>query len=65
MLASFFGERGPFPKVSMQTGSTEAVKQAVKAGLGVSLVLAACVEAEIRAGTCVLSRSVMPGWPRT
>ncbi|HDZ49408.1 hypothetical protein LCGC14_0544540 [marine sediment metagenome] len=51
LLANFFGERGPFPKVSMQLGSTEAVKQAVKAGLGVSLVLAACVEEEIQAGT--------------
>lgn len=51
LLAHFFGEHGPFPKVSMQLGSTEAVKQAVKAGLGISLVLAASVDEEVRAGT--------------
>jgi len=51
LLASFFGEHGPFPEVSMQLGSTEAVKQAVKAGLGISLVLAAAVSDEVRAGT--------------
>ncbi|WP_431474880.1 LysR family transcriptional regulator [Marinobacter sp. KM021] len=51
ILANFFGDSGPFPSVSMQLGSTEAVKQAVKAGLGVSLVLAACVSEEVQAGT--------------
>lgn len=51
LLADFFGEHGPFPDVSMQLGSTEAVKQAVKAGLGVSLVLEAAVSEEVRAGT--------------
>ncbi len=51
ILANFFGDSGPFPSVSMQLGSTEAVKQAVKAGLGVSLVMAACVSEEVRAGT--------------
>lgn len=51
LLANFFGDGGPFPKVSMQLGSTEAVKQAVKAGLGISLVLAAAVREELRAGT--------------
>lgn len=51
LLASFFGENGPFPDVSMQLGSTEAVKQAVKAGLGISLVLAAAVSEEVRLGT--------------
>lgn len=35
----------------MQLGSTEAVKQAVKAGLGISLVLAAAVSEEVRMGT--------------
>ncbi|WP_420493192.1 LysR family transcriptional regulator [Sedimenticola hydrogenitrophicus] len=48
LLANFFGDKGPFPKVSMQLGSTEAVKQAVKTGLGISLVLAACVSEEVR-----------------
>lgn len=51
VLAEFFGPNGPFPSVSMQLGSTEAVKQAVKAGLGISLVLAACVREEVRNGS--------------
>ena len=51
LLANFFGDKGPLPNVSMQLGSTEAVKQAVKAGVGVSLVLAACVSEEVEAGT--------------
>lgn len=51
LLANFFGDGGPFPEVSMQLGSTEAVKQAVKAGLGISLVLAAAVSEEVSAGT--------------
>jgi DNA-binding transcriptional LysR family regulator len=36
--------------VSMQLGSTEAVKHAVHAGLGISLVMAAAVEREHRNG---------------
>lgn len=51
LLANFFGGSGPFPEVSMQLGSTEAVKQAAKAGLGISLVLAAAVSEEVRTGT--------------
>ena len=51
VLADFFGSQGPFPRVSMRLGSTEAVKQAVRAGLGVSLVLAAAVSEEVRTGT--------------
>jgi DNA-binding transcriptional LysR family regulator len=51
LLANFFGDEGPFPKVSMQLGSTEAVKQAVKVGLGISLVLEATVREEVQAGS--------------
>lgn len=51
VLAEFFGPDGPFPSVSMQLGSTEAVKQAVKAGLGISLVMTACVREEVRSGS--------------
>lgn len=51
LLAEFFGNEGPFPTVSMQLGSTEAVKQAVRAGLGISLVLAACVREEVESGS--------------
>lgn len=61
LLASFFGEQGPFPGVSMQLGSTEAVKQAVKAGLGTSLVLQSCVQEEVRNGSLVAVPVKEPG----
>lgn len=51
MLANYFGGNARMPRVSFQLGSTEAVKQAVRAGLGISLVLAAAVTDEVRAGT--------------
>lgn len=50
LLTQLFGT-GESPTVSMRLGSTEAVKQAVKAGLGISLVMAGCVEAEVDAGS--------------
>ena len=50
LLAAYFGA-GPLPRVERQLGSTEAVKQAVKAGLGISLVLAAAVAQEVAAGS--------------
>ncbi len=37
-------------RVSITFGSTEAVKRAVEAGLGISLVLASCVEDELESG---------------
>jgi DNA-binding transcriptional LysR family regulator len=42
-----FGDRDLRINVAMQLGSTEAVKHAVKAGLGVSLVLAGAVTDEV------------------
>lgn len=51
ILSSCFGEKEL--TVGMQLGSTDAVKQWVKAGLGVSIVLAGTVAEEIRAGTLV------------
>ncbi|MGQ0584061.1 MAG: LysR family transcriptional regulator [Reyranella sp.] len=50
LLANYFGGSARIPRVSLQLGSTEAVKQAVKAGIGISLVLAAAVTDEVRAG---------------
>lgn len=61
LLANFFGNNGPVPEVSMQLGSTEAVKQAVKAGLGISMVLAASVTEEVRAGTLIAIPISGPG----
>lgn len=51
LLEAYFGTAGAMPRVSLQLGSTEAVKQAVKAGLGISLVLAAAVTEDVRSGS--------------
>ena len=50
LLAGYCGEHG-VPRVSMQLGNTEAVKEAVKAGLGVSIVLASAVTRETQDGS--------------
>ena len=49
LLQTYFGQ-GAIPTVRLQLGSTEAVKQAVAAGLGISLVLASAVPREVAAG---------------
>jgi DNA-binding transcriptional LysR family regulator len=49
LLQTYFGH-GAAPIVKMHLGSTEAVKQAVAAGLGISLVLASAVRRETAAG---------------
>jgi DNA-binding transcriptional LysR family regulator len=49
LLRQYLGD-GPLPNVSMRLGSTEAVKRAVAAGLGASLVLACTIEEEVGAG---------------
>jgi DNA-binding transcriptional LysR family regulator len=55
LLSAYFGNDQAIPPVSMKLGSTEAVKQAVAAGLGVSLVLASAVADEVRSGSlCAL-----------
>ncbi len=53
VLARYFGAQPDEMKIGMRLGSTEAVKQWVKAGLGVSLVLAGTVAEECREGTLV------------
>jgi molybdate transport repressor ModE-like protein len=50
LLQQYLGEDASTMGVSMQLGSTEAVKHAVHAGLGISLVMAAAVERERRDG---------------
>ena len=47
IIERVFGDRDLRINVAMQLGSTEAVKHAVKAGLGVSLVLAGAVTDEV------------------
>lgn len=51
LLDAYFKHNEPKPRVSLQLGSTEAVKQAVKAGLGASLVLRSAVTEEVRSGS--------------
>lgn len=53
ILARYFGAQPNAMQIGMRLGSTEAVKQWVKAGLGVSLVLAGTVAEECREGTLV------------
>lgn len=50
LLQQYFGDDASTIGVSMQLGSTEAVKHAVQAGLGISLVMAASVINETRSG---------------
>lgn len=51
LLETYFHGSNALPRVSLQLGSTEAVKQAVKAGLGVSLVLQSAVTEEASSGS--------------
>ena len=51
LLQSYFKEAASSIGISMQLGSTEAVKRAVQSGLGVSLALRATVAQEQAAGT--------------
>lgn len=48
LMQDYFKCSGQVPRVAQQLGSTEAVKQAVQSGLGISLVMRATVENEIR-----------------
>jgi len=47
------------PRIALQLGSTEAVKEAVKAGLGVSLVLRSAVAEEVRNGSLPIQRPAL------
>ena len=51
MLREALGDAAERLQVGTQLGSTEAVKHAVAAGLGVSLVLQSAVDDEVRAGS--------------
>jgi len=50
LLQRFFGEQVHKMRISMELGSTEAVKRAVQAGLGVSIVLSKSVTQEVQSG---------------
>ncbi|HEY8607791.1 MAG TPA: LysR family transcriptional regulator [Noviherbaspirillum sp.] len=50
LLQQYLGGDAARMGIAMQLGSTEAVKRAVRAGLGISLVMASAVEEEARNG---------------
>lgn len=51
LLQQAFGVEASSLRIDLQLGSTEAVKQAVRAGLGISITLQSVVTDEVRAGT--------------
>lgn len=51
LLKQHFGNQAQSIKVLMNLGSTEAVKQAVQSGLGISIVLAESVKQEVADGS--------------
>lgn len=50
LLREYWGADADTISVSMQLGSTEAVKRAVQVGMGISLVMASSVEDEVNSG---------------
>lgn len=53
LLREAFGDAAALLAARLTFGSTEGVKRAVRAGLGVSIVMRAAVEEELRAGQLV------------
>jgi DNA-binding transcriptional LysR family regulator len=53
LLRQFFGKEAASLRTVMTLGSTEAVKSAVRAGLGISLVFASAVASEVNSGELV------------
>lgn len=51
LLRRVFGEDADCIRVTMELGSTAAVKEAVKAGLGISLVFASSIRDEVASGS--------------
>ena len=56
LLKKVFGKKSEQIRIKMTLGSTEAVKSAVKAGLGVSLVFSSAVEEERKTGSLSVVR---------
>jgi DNA-binding transcriptional LysR family regulator len=48
-MERFFSEAGIAPRIGMQIGSNETIKQAVMAGLGLSFLSAHTIDAELAA----------------
>lgn len=72
LLQRALGDGAPALRINLSLGSTEAVKQAVMAGLGLSVVLAGTVRREVRAGHLValpldppdLAKAFLTTYPR-
>ena len=54
LMERFFQEAGVAPRIGMEIGSNETIKQAVMAGLGLSFISAHTVAAEIGDGRLVV-----------
>ncbi|WP_156921977.1 LysR family transcriptional regulator [Azorhizobium doebereinerae] len=54
LMERFFADAGIAPKIGMQIGSNETIKQAVIAGLGIAFISAHTVEAEVGTGRLVV-----------
>jgi DNA-binding transcriptional LysR family regulator len=54
LLRAALGAASGRVRISQNLGSTEAVKQAVKAGVGISIVIESAVEEERRAGSLLV-----------
>ncbi|MEM8778791.1 MAG: LysR family transcriptional regulator [Cyanobacteria bacterium P01_G01_bin.49] len=53
LLQQYLGDRATQLKIVMKLGSTEAVKRAVQAGLGISIVLSSSVTSEVLSGKLI------------
>lgn len=54
LMEFYCGEAGITPKIGMEIGSNETIKQSVMAGLGISFISAHTIDAEIRDGRLIL-----------
>ncbi len=54
LMERFFAESGIAPRVGMEIGSNETVKQAVMAGLGIAFLSAHTIDMEVQAGRLVI-----------
>lgn len=54
LMETYFTEAGIAPRIGMQIGSNETIKQSVMAGLGISFISAHTVDAEVTDGRLVL-----------
>jgi DNA-binding transcriptional LysR family regulator len=54
LMERFFADVGVVPRIGMELGSTETIKQAVLAGLGIAFLSAHTIELEVQTGRLVI-----------